>query len=222
MASRHISVGVERGAKKTFIWATDWPGWCRAGKDLDLATAALLDYAPRLARIAERAGLAFLTVAAPPTLDIVADVQGSGGTDFGVPSIITDDDHRPLEADEGDRLAAIVGAAWAELDAVAASAPVSLRKGPRGGGRDRDKVIEHVIGADHAYAHEIGLHVAEATFADRASVEAQRAAVLERLAGAHRAGPFEGRRWTPRYAARRIAWHAIDHLWEIEDRSDPA
>ncbi len=59
------------------------------------------------------------------------------------------------------------------------------------------------------------------SFADRASVVAQRVAIAERLAGAHPAGPFEGRRWTPRYAARRIAWHAIDHVWEIEDRSDP-
>jgi hypothetical protein len=27
--------------------------------------------------------------------------------------------------------------------------------------------------------------------------------------------------WPPRYAARRIAWHALDHAWEIEDRSEP-
>jgi len=27
------------------------------------------------------------------------------------------------------------------------------------------------------------------------------------------------RSWPPRYAARRIAWHALDHAWEIEDRS---
>ena len=27
--------------------------------------------------------------------------------------------------------------------------------------------------------------------------------------------------WPARYAAHRIAWHALDHLWEIEDRSTP-
>jgi hypothetical protein len=26
--------------------------------------------------------------------------------------------------------------------------------------------------------------------------------------------------WLPRYAARRIAWHVLDHAWEIEDRSE--
>jgi hypothetical protein len=25
--------------------------------------------------------------------------------------------------------------------------------------------------------------------------------------------------WSPRYFVRRSAWHAIDHAWEIEDRS---
>jgi hypothetical protein len=30
------------------------------------------------------------------------------------------------------------------------------------------------------------------------------------------------KRWTTRYAAQRIAWHALDHAWEIEDRSEPA
>jgi hypothetical protein len=221
MTTRQLAVGVERGAKKTFVWATEWPGWCRSGKDLASAAANLFDHAERYGRIAERAGLAFPTFSASPELEVVDDVSGNGGTDFGVPSIITDDDQRRLSADGGDRLAAIVGAAWAELDAVAAAAPASLRKGPRGGGRDRDKVIEHVVGADHAYAREIGLKLPEATLADRASVDAQRAAVLERLGGAHPAGPFEGRRWTPRYAARRIAWHSLDHIWEIEDRTEP-
>ena len=88
------------------------------------------------------------------------------------------------------------------------TAPASLRKGPRGGGRDRDKVIQHVIEADHAYAREIGLKLAEASFADRASVVAQRAAIAERLAGAHPAGPFEaGAGPALRRPAHRLARH---------------
>ena len=27
------------------------------------------------------------------------------------------------------------------------------------------------------------------------------------------------RLWSPRYTVRRSAWHALDHAWEIEDRS---
>ncbi|MGH9282469.1 MAG: hypothetical protein ACRD0S_05980 [Acidimicrobiales bacterium] len=26
--------------------------------------------------------------------------------------------------------------------------------------------------------------------------------------------------YAERYAARRIAWHALDHAWEMQDRSD--
>jgi hypothetical protein len=28
--------------------------------------------------------------------------------------------------------------------------------------------------------------------------------------------------WPLSYAARRLAWHVLDHLWEIEDKSEPA
>jgi hypothetical protein len=26
--------------------------------------------------------------------------------------------------------------------------------------------------------------------------------------------------WTTRYAARRIAWHVLDHAWEMQDRAE--
>jgi len=28
-----------------------------------------------------------------------------------------------------------------------------------------------------------------------------------------------GKKWTVRYAARRIAWHVLDHAWEMQDRA---
>jgi hypothetical protein len=31
-------------------------------------------------------------------------------------------------------------------------------------------------------------------------------------------GPLAEKGWPARYAARRIAWHALDHAWEMEDR----
>ena len=111
-------------------------------------------------------------------------------------------------------------AAWAELDAIAAHAPETLRKGPRGGGRDRDKMLGHVFEADHAYAREIGVKVAPGTLEDRAAVRAERRAMLDVLAAASDGSPLAGRRWTLRYAARRIAWHALDHAWEMEDRTE--
>ena len=106
------------------------------------------------------------------------------------------------------------------FDEVAAAAPELLRKGPRGGGRDRSKVVGHVDEADHAYAREMGIKVPAPDRADPPTVVAMRTAMLDVLRQPSDGSPIAGRRWTPRYAARRVAWHALDHAWEIEDRSE--
>ena len=220
MARGHLSIAEEIGVKKAFAWAVDWPGWARSAKTPELARAALIDYAPRYAAVVRVAKLE-MPDADDDILEILDSVPGGGGTDFGVPSAITEADRRRVTAADAERLARLVGAAWTVFDRVAAGAPASLRKGPRGGGRDRDKMIEHVIGADHAYARELGLRLPEPRFGDRASVDAERQAVLEVLGQPSDGGPLAERKWTQRYAARRIAWHALDHAWEMEDRSEP-
>jgi hypothetical protein len=82
--------------------------------------------------------------------------------------------------------------------------------------------VGHVLDADRAYANEIGIRTPELDPSDEAAVRAMRDAMLEVLRSARSGAPLAGRRWPPRYAAHRIAWHALDHAWEIEDRSSPA
>ena len=106
------------------------------------------------------------------------------------------------------------------FERVAAAAPAELRKGPRGGGRDTAKIVGHVVGSDHGYARELGIRLPEPSPTDRAAIAAERAAMLELLRQPSDGTPIAGRRWTARYAARRIAWHALDHAWEIEDRTE--
>jgi hypothetical protein len=219
MAGDHIRIAEEAGAKKAFAWAIDWPGWARGGKTPELARAALIGYAPRYVAVAAVAGLELPDVT-EGLCDIADSVPGGSGTDFGVPSSITDADRRQVTAPEAERLAALIAAAWKVFDRVADGAPETLRKGPRGGGRDRDKMISHVIEADHAYAREIGVRLPEPHFGEPEAAQAERAAMLEVLRRPSDGGPLAGRRWTQRYAARRIAWHALDHAWEMEDRSD--
>jgi hypothetical protein len=215
-----IEIGEEVGPKKTFVWALDWPGWCRGGKDVALAIDALIEHGPRYARVAEEAGLRLPDVA-DAELRTLESVKGSTGTDFGVPSAITDQDRRPATAAEAERLARLVEAAWTVFDRVAAGAPAELSKGPRGGGRDRDKMIGHVIEADHAYAREIGIKLPTPSLADRTAVDVERAAMLDVLRRPSDGSPLADRRWTLSYAARRIAWHSLDHAWEMEDRTEP-
>ena len=214
--SDRLAVALEGTAKKVFASALDWPGWSRAGKTDELAIETLLAYAPRYALVTKAASLDF-----PATfdVDVVERQEGGSGTEFGVPSRVTEADSRPVDAIEARRLAAIVEAAWATFDRVAAGAPPELRKGPRGGGRDRDKMVGHVIESDWYYAREIGIRVKQPNPSDGPAVEALRAAMLDVLAQPSDGRPLADRRWPARYAARRVAWHSLDHAWEIEDRS---
>jgi hypothetical protein len=218
MAKKRLEVAEEVAAKKAFAWVIDWPGWCRAGKDASLAREALLAYAPRYAVVAKAAGLKLPEIDGAE-LDIVESVGGGSGTEFGVPSAMTDLDRRRVTAAEAERLAAIVEAGWKVFDRVAAKSPAELRKGPRGGGRDRDKMVRHVVESDHYYAREIGIRLPEPDATDLRAVNAERRAVLDILGKASDGSPLADRKWTQRYAARRIAWHALDHAWEMEDRS---
>jgi len=219
-----IDIAEEVGPKRAFRWAVDWPGWARGAKDPGLAIEALAAYAPRYAIVAREAGLDFPAAPGAISMDdlhLVESVPGGSGTDFGVPSAITAADRRPVEAGEAKRLARLVEAAWIVFDRIAAAAPAELRKGPRGGGRDRDKIVGHVIESDHYYAREVGVRLPQPSPDDRASVDAERRAILDVLARPSDGSPLADRKWTARYAARRIAWHALDHAWEIEDRTEP-
>ena len=216
-----VDIAEEVGVKRTFVWAIDWPGWCRSGKDVALAIASLIDHGPRYAIVAGAAGFDLGDVS-PDDLFTVESVAGGSGTEFGVPSTMGEVDRRPTTEAEAERLARLVEAAWAEFDRVSASAPAELRKGPRGGGRDRDKMIGHVNESDGYYAREIGVSQKQPDTTDRAVVESMRAAILDVLRSPSDGSPLAGRRWPARYAARRIAWHALDHAWEMEDRSTDA
>ena len=219
-----IETAEEIGAKKAFRWAVDWPGWCRAGRDGDRALEAFVAAAPRYAVVAAKAGIEFPTEPGAVTahdLVTVESLEGGAATDFGVPYAIGSLDRRPLDAAAAARQARLVEAAWTVLGGVVGTAPPELRKGPRGGGRDRDRIVEHVVEAEHAYARQMGLKLDAPSADDRAAVAAMRRAMLDVLAAPTDGSILAGRKWTSRYAARRVAWHALDHAWEIEDRSTP-
>jgi len=214
-----IAVAIEETPKRTFATAIDWPGWSRSGKTVPGALEAIAASAERYGVVANAAGEAFSTD--DIEVEVFESSTGGGGTEFGVPSLVTEADRRPTTAAEADRLARLVEAAWARLDDVVAGAPEELRKGPRGGGRNTSKIVEHTLAADHAYAREMGLKVPAPVPGDAASIRYARNAILEVLGRPSDGTPIADRRWTARYAAHRIAWHGLDHAWEIEDRSTP-
>ncbi|MFL5776127.1 MAG: hypothetical protein ACJ76W_07615 [Chloroflexota bacterium] len=215
-----VPVTVEVGAKRTFATAVDWPGWSRSGKTRDLAIESLAEYASRYASIARAAGEPFDE--GHVEIHVLEEVSGGGGTDFGVPEHVTGPDRRPVDAEGAKRLAALVGAAWQAFDRISQHAPDELRKGPRGGGRDTSKIVDHVFGAEQGYAKVMGIKRKEFPASDRAQVDELRAEILAVIGRPSDGDVIAGKRWTTRYAAHRIAWHALDHAWEIEDRTEPA
>jgi hypothetical protein len=201
---------LEVGPKRVFAGALDWPGWIRSGKDEALALQALAAAAELYAPVARAAGFP-LPASAAGSLEVVERVKGNATTDYGAPGLPAKADVEPLRGKELERQLALLAAGWEAFDEVVAGAPAELRKGPRGGGRDRDKIVEHVLGAESAYASALGLKL-RAPEPEKAAVKEFRAAIVAGLSAG------EGK-WPARYALRRIAWHALDHAWEIEDRS---
>ena len=63
---------------------------------------------------------------------------------------------------ELERAITLLRACWAFFDGVAARVSPEMRKGPRGGGRDRDRIIRHVIRKESEdFAKQVGLRIPE-------------------------------------------------------------
>jgi len=224
-----VDTYLEVGSKRVFAGAIDWPAWCRSGRDEDAAVEALFNYGPRYQQVLGRSKVAFTPPARPSTLKVVERLEGDATTDFGAPSIAPAADARAVDRRWLTRQAKILRACWAAFDDAADHATGELSKGPRGGGRQLDGIIGHVVGAEASYVGMIGgrapgfeAPAVKAALAEAARRDERRIvlAALERavLEGIPE-GPRGGKRWSAPYFVRRAAWHVLDHAWEIEDRS---
>jgi hypothetical protein len=208
-----IAVFIEQGAKRCFARALGWPGWCRAGKTEAAALEELRAYAPRYALVAGRAGIPFDPYA---ELAVTERVPGTSTTDFGAPGIQGEEDRRALSGDELERWIALLRAAWSILDETASRSSETLRKGPRGGGRDRTRMLIHVLEAERGYSSKLRLRWKSVDPGDTEAIAANRSAVCDAL---RRAGDCpQGTSWSIRYWIHRAAWHVLDHAWEMEDK----
>lgn len=199
-----LRIYLESGKRWVFASALDWPGWSRRGKGEEGAIEALLAYARRYADAVRRD-------VPVGSVDVVGRVETRGGlADFGAPGAVGPWDDEPLSGSELERHVRLLEASWAYLDTVAAESPSELRKGPRGGGRDRDRMLKHVQEAERAYTPKVGFRIPPRTPWDH-----QRAMIIAGLQS-----PPADTAWPVRYAIRRITWHILDHAWEMEDRAN--
>ncbi len=205
---------IELGGKKAIAWSLEWPGWCRIRKSEQEAVQALIDTEVRYRLIAQRAGLEF----APGDLVVVERLPGDANTAWGVPSVLATAETRPIDAVTAQRNVALLRSSWDVLEEVVTASPAKLRKGPRGGGRDRDEIWHHVIEAERAYARKIGVRHKPFEANDLSALRAMREEIATVLSIPSSGEPLVSGGWNASYAVRRMAWHVVDHIWELEDR----
>jgi hypothetical protein len=220
-----IKAYVEVGKKKTFVGAVDWPGWCRSGRDEQAALQALVDYGPRYALVLQGREIAFQAPTDLSDLILTERHDGNTTTDFGATAIVLDADRTPMDRTEYERSHELLLACWQAFDsALQRATGRELRKGPRGGGRDLEKIVDHVLEADRGYLARLAWkHKREGGKDPAEELSRTREAILNALGVAlsgdlPEKGPRGGVIWPARYFVRRVAWHVLDHAWEIEDR----
>jgi hypothetical protein len=206
--------------KKVAAFAIDWPGWSRGAKTGPQALELLEAYRDRYRPVAGLAGLDDEFDAAGP-LELVEDHIGVGSTDFwGISFAPSSFEQEPMDEPELNRKLALLEAAWRYFDDVAARVSTELEKGPRGGGRNRDEIVRHVINNERGdLARKVGVDPSPETVVTGAGLKAHREAYVAAMREYNADGRLgRGRNWTIALLLRHTAYHALDHAWEMEDK----
>lgn len=217
--TNQLRVAVEIGlkGKRVAAVAPDWPGLERGAKTEDAAIERLQAYLPRYASVAKLAGMeeAF---AASTTLDVVERYPGTGSTDFwGISFAYSSIDHQAISSEALERELTLMRACWTFFDYVRIRVSSEMRKGPRGGGRDRDHIIRHVVANEMDWATKLGLpNLYDANLTDEI-VSTHRDTYCNAIRAFHAEGKM-ARNWPLRYLIRHTAYHTLDHTWEMEDK----
>jgi hypothetical protein len=204
--------------KKLVAVAPDWPGLERGAKTGEAATEKLQAYLPRYAEVAKLADMD-AEFAAITAVDVVEQYPGTGSTDFwGISFAFSSIDLQDLSSEQLERELTLMQACWTFFDDVRRRVSAEMQKGPRGGGRDRDRVVRHTLGTEQEWAKKVGVHIPEgAVVTDAERLEAYRGAYCTAIRTFHSESRM-ARTWPLRYLIRHTAYHTMDHAWEIEDK----
>ena len=218
----HIRVTLEIGpkGKRVVAVAPDWPGLERGGKTGEQAIERLRAYFPRYAQVAKLAEMntEFDTV---ENVAVVEEVPGTGSTDFwGISFAFSSLDQQSMSVSELERELRLMQACWAFFDEVRGRVSAELRKGPRGGGRDRDRIVRHTLAAEQDWARGVGVIIPEGATLSDEELQAYRAAYCHAIREYHSQGKWAGNKakWPLRFLIRHTAFHTMDHAWEMEDK----
>lgn len=214
-----IRVTLEIGprGRKVVAVAPDWPGLERGAATAEAAVERLRSYFPRYAAVTRLAGMesAFADITG---VDVVEHYPGTGSTDFwGVSFAFSSIDRQAVSDEALERELTLMQACWAFFDDVRSRVSAEMQRGPRGGGRDRDRIVRHTFAAELDWAKKLGIQPPLESLLTGAGLTAYREAYCSAIRAFHARGEM-ARTWPLRYLIRHTAYHTLDHAWEMEDK----
>ena len=217
-----IRVTLESGpkGKKVAAVAPDWPGLERGAKTGEAAVERLLAYVPRYAPVVKLAGMK-AAFAQPAAAELVEQYPGTGSTDFwGISFAFSSIDQQAMSSKELERELALMRACWAFFDEVRSRVSAEMQQGPRGGGRDRDRIVRHTFGAELDWAKKLDLRTPLETLLTEEGLNTYRDSYCSAIREYHTQDKMAGKvaKWPLRYLIRHTAFHTLDHAWEMEDK----
>jgi hypothetical protein len=222
MTNNDMRVKLEIGpkGKKVVAIAPDWPGLERGAKTEAEAIEKLRAYMPRYAQVAKLADMN-AEFATSTDIDVVEHYPGTPSTDFWAISFaFSSIDQLDMSASELERELTLMQACWAFFDDVRTRVSAEMQKGPRGGGRDRDRIVSHTFAAERDWAGGVGVTTPEGAMLTDEGLKTHRAAYCHGIREYHAQGKWAGNRakWPLRFLIRHTAFHTLDHAWEMEDK----
>jgi hypothetical protein len=217
--TNQIRVTLEIGpkGKRVAAVAPDWPGLERGDKTGEAAVERLRSYVPRYFPVAKLAGMG-IEFDSISDLEVVEQYQGTGSTDFwGISFAFSSFDQQPMSEEELERELALMQACWSFFDGVRSRVSAELQRGPRGGGRDRDRLVRHTLAAELDWAKGIGVSFPLDEVLNDENLKAYRHAYTSAIRAFHSEGKM-ARKWPLRFLIRHTAYHTLDHAWEMEDK----
>jgi hypothetical protein len=216
-----MRVVIERGpkGKKVVAYALDWPGWSRGAKTADLALETLESYRQRYRPIAVAAGVA-KEFDSSGRFKVIEDHTGTGSTDFwGISFAPSSTEQDPMDDAEFKRKVKLLRACWKYFDGVADRVSDEMRKGPRGGGRDRNTIVRHTVRVEsEEFAKRLGLRIPEEAALSPEGLAAHRKSYVDAMRVYNTGEGKRMRSWTLPFLIRHSAFHVMDHAWEMEDK----
>ncbi len=220
--ANHTRVTLEIGpkGKKVVAVAPDWPGLSRGAKSGEEAVEKLRAYMPHYAPVARLAEMD-AEFEAVKNVEVVEQYQGTGSTDFwGISFAFSSIDKQAMSGEELERELRLMQACWAFFDDVHSRVSAEMQKGPRGGGRDRDRIVRHTFAAEQDWAKGVGVLTPDGAMLTAEGLKVHRDAYCQAIRDYHAQGQWAGKmaKWPLRFLIRHTAFHTLDHAWEMEDK----